>query len=73
MMNSAVEILFLLYVTKIGNLLLNFLHLYVENDVSPLYNFVQDARNHDIENIVLVEGSLYYIHVPDGRDDDMYN
>ncbi len=50
MMNSAVEILFLLYVTKSGNLLLNFLHLYVENDLSPLYNFVQDGRDDDMYN-----------------------
>jgi hypothetical protein len=73
MINSAIELLFLLNMTKIGNLLLNFLHPYIENDVSPLYNFGKYDRNLDIENIVLVEVSLCYIDVPNGREDDIYN
>jgi hypothetical protein len=73
MINSAVELLFLLNVTKIDNLLMNFLHPYIENDVLPLYNLAQYDQSLDIENIVCVEVSLSYIHVPNGRDDDIYN
>jgi hypothetical protein len=73
MINSAIELLFLLNLTKIGNLLLNFLHPYIESGVPPLYNFAKYDRNLDIENIVLIEVSLCYIDVPNGRDGDIYN
>ncbi len=73
MINFAVEISFLLNVTKIGNLLLNFSHLYAQNDVLPLYNFAQYDQTLDNESIVLVEMSLCHILVPNGRDDGIYN
>jgi len=73
MMNSAVEISFLLNVMKIGNFLLNFLHLYFENYVSPLYSFAQYDRKLDNESIVLVDVIFRHIHVPNDRDDGIYN
>jgi hypothetical protein len=73
MMNSAVGIPFLLNVMKIGNLLLNFLHLYVENYMSPLYSFAQYDRKLDNESIVFVDAIFRHIHVPNDRDYGIYN
>jgi hypothetical protein len=73
MINFAVEILFLLNVTKIDDLLLNFLRLYVENDVLLLCNFAQYDQSLDNESIVLIVVNLCHNHVPNDHDDCIYN
>jgi hypothetical protein len=74
MMISVVEVAFLSNVTKFGNLLLNFSHIYcVVNDVLPLNNFAQYDQSLGNENIVLLGVCLCCIGVPNGHDGDIYN